>query len=512
MDEAAILSPGNPAVPKKEEDAPPSIAQSAVSVPAPAPVPTPAPAPAPPLRRLDESKLTWSYMKSNPLYAIFTFMVIYIIFRLVITFIWPVIRPWVVRFVLFITRNLYITDLDPESYFFMFVRMVWVGMHFLFERVIYYYVCGWFLDYVVVVILAIFLFMFAIWCVWKYILVFPVKDILGAILQVTPPFSFTWDMFEQFDEWLGEDMSSKFASTVQYIGEWFGLILDEGQARAGAGGSSTDGSVARDGIAPTPSAKLTRDQATLKAASSGCRENYQPTAFSDPFSQAMVRNELTKCELSGLRDYYVTAEPEVAKAMDVCTTAQALAARHIPSDEFVTTASLKQALSAYGNRWGIYNDSGDKVLRNAKGVVVVTVLDGGVMEIRNAGGMVGYLDAQKHRVMPSGGGDFVPLSTNMENAIAQVRATNITTRTQDPVSALIQKENALIECQIDVMRTKSNASYAEDMRECDNGDSVDDPADNSTASWSTYGSAVGSNRGSIGHCQADKLKTLKRSG
>lgn len=501
MEEAAIVRAAVP--PPAPSPAPNAVAPSAP----PSARSPPPPTPPPQRRRLDRSKLTYSAFKDNPIYAIFTFAVLYCVFRLVVTFLWPVVRPSAVKLVLFYTKNLYVDDAHPMSTLFHVVRYVWVIMHFLFEKIIYYFVCGWFLDYVVVVLLAIFVFMYCIWCVWKYILQFPLKDILGAILKAMPPFSYTWDMFDQFDGWLREDTRGKLASTVRYVGGWMGLVGDEGMAlvEGGAGGAG-------DGIEAPPEEALTKEQATLKKVALDCRDRYQPYAFSDPFSQAMVRNEMTKCELRGLSSYYSTIEPDVAKAMAVCETTNALAARRIPADEFVSTASLLAAVRAYGNRWGIDEETGAKVLRDKQGDVVATELDDGVVEVRNAVGMRGYLDGGNRRVMPSGDGGYVPLSRNMEDAVSKVGAAATDAATAaDPVSELIKKEDAFVACQIAAMRATAKASYAADMSECaDAGDAVADPAENSAAAWGAYGSAVGAKRSSVGHCQSDKLKDLKR--
>ena len=248
---------------------------------------------------------------------------------------------------------------------------------------------------------------------------------------------------------------------VNTVGNGMGLVSDEALARIqNLSGGSTDTTLVK--VKPV----LNDLKGTLKAHVDDCTSSYSPYTFPDPFSQAMVRNELTKCQLTGLQQYYATVEPNVAKAMNACSNDAAAA---VSGDVFVSTESLVKTLNSVGNVWS-KSDNGMTVVTNASGKQVASQVDDtGVLLVTTTDGQTGYLNSAKRRVMHSVTGGFIPLSQNLEMVLQRVE-TDVEGE-DDLVTTFIKQGDAYIDCQIKALKTSHQPeARAATIKTCGDGD------------------------------------------
>lgn len=439
-------------------------------------------------KRIDFSRLTFSAMRQNPVYALFIITFLYWIYRLLVTILYPVVRPPIVDFFTAIYHGM---GSPLNSPFFSFAYTTLDLIHRLFEKVIYPIVCVHILDRLFVVVLVVILCMFLVWLLWKYVLVWPIKDIFGAILQNTPPMSWAWDFFEDLERVIFGDNTTRLEALAKFVASGFGIVSDEGQSRLEGSGPGKAGGP--DPVAPTPAGEIA-DVAVLSATVSGCASRYTPYDFTDPFSQIMVRTELTKCKLKGIETYMGKAEPTVAERMRACDAQSAMYATPIPQAEFVPTTRLVAALEAPGNVSTV-DSTGMKTVKHGATVVARQVDDKGVIAVLDASGnAIGYVNASKTRVMPGENGGFVAVSSNLQQALDVLSradmAFNPHVAAVDPMGALLRGSDTYVQCQLSALATSSVNVHAE-LNACANDEGgVADPE----LRWTDISGSVGNTK------------------
>lgn len=441
-------------------------------------------------QRIAFNQLTFSAMRQNPVYALFVITFLYWIYRLLVTILYPVVRPPILDFFSSIYHGM--GSPFQNVPFFGFLCTVLDLIHRLFERVIYPIVCVQILDRVFVVILVIILCMFVVWLIWKYTLVWPVKDILGTILQNTPPFSWAWGFFDRLEAVIFGDNTARLKALADFIASGFGLISDEGQARMeNSSGTNNASSVSSVSSYTTPTVAAEDPHvATLRLAVRSCDSRYTPYDFTDPFSQIMVRTELTKCKIDGLEAYMTTAEPEVATKMKACRNQAALFAPSIPQAEFVPTAMLVNTISAAGNVTSV-DAEGMRTVKHGASVVARQVDSAGVTAVLDpSGNALGYLDGSQERVMLDNQGHFVAVSTNLQQVLNTLSRTDQTfapgSITSDPMVPLLTGSDAYLQCQLDVLKTSAVNVRAE-LTSCADGE---EPVPDPELSWTDISGSV----------------------
>ena len=451
-------------------------------------------------QRIDMNRMSFSAMRYNPVYALFVLTIVYWLYRILVTILYPVVRPPMVGIVTVIHNQM---DKPNASPFLTFLYTLLDLIHRLFERVIYPIVCVQILDRVFVVILVVILCMFAVWLVWKYTLVWPIKDIVGAILQATPPFSWFWGFFDELERVIFGTNSDRLQALALFITSGTVLIGDEAQAQMdGSVGGDTTTAFNSVGGDPTQPA-LSDNAATLQSTTSKCSAQFSPYAFTDPFSQIMVRTELTKCNLDGLEAYYRAVEPDVADKMAQCRS-DPLFSAEIPQAEFVPTDGLVAVLAAPKNTV-VIDASGQKLVKNANGVLVARQATDSVMAVLDASGnALGYLNAQRQRVVPAAEGGFAPMSDNLAQTLKALKLRyqfqygsteaggggTLTSqgllKPHDPIRDLLSGDASYLNCRIAALKT-AKAVVAVELDSCADGEAtVPDPALSATDVSGSY--------------------------
>ena len=481
-------------------------------------------------QRIDFNQLTFSAMRNNPVYALFVLTILYWLYRIIVTMLYPMVRPPIVGAFEFIHK---VQDQPLRSPFLTFAYTALDLIHRLFERVIYPIVCVQILDRVFVIIMVVIFCMLLVWMVWKYVLVWPIKDIFGAILQSTPPFNWAWGFFDQLEQVIFGSNTTRVKALAQFIGSGLGLVGGEATARMNANTSSSPTPIGF--LQPSSSSSSIPDagQTILQSAVNNCAANYAPYTFTDPFSQIMVRNELIKCDLNGLEAYYRVVQPSVADAMAQCAADAALFAKAIPAAEFVSTDGLVSTISAPTNTI-TYDSTGNKLVRDANGTLVAQqsgAPSSDVLAVLDASGnTLGYLDAKRHRVVPSSSakGTFVPITDNLAQtlliltrqhiiALPHYRGTQLQTTAYDPMQDLLTGDSNYIACQIAALQT-SNANVSVQMETCaDGATAVPDPqlstkdVNGSVTNATNFASAASASQASTSSCHNTQGTKLAKS-
>ena len=459
-------------------------------------------------QRVDFAKLTFGAMRKNPVYAIFIITIIYLVFRIGVTFLYPILRRPV--FALF--RLMYFAIGRPFDGIpiFDFICAVSTFVHWLCEDILYYYVLFPWVDMIFAVMVTILIIAFIHWLIWKYVMFFPLRDIVGAFLKVTPPWSWFWDFFDSMETFVFGTSGERFGKLAQMLVSGVGLIWGESLTRAGGktGGTPTD---------PTTEARSSGEPddaptAALRLATTACTQEYNPYAFNDPVSQILVRTELTKCNLRALNAYYSVTQPVMGDLMTACELADGLPV--VAAAEFVQTSGFVAAMTADGNT-SRYDDHGMRVVLDTTGTTVATqVTDDGIMKVTDAEGRTGYLDAQRKRVVLDGSGAYVYLSDNLDRTLNSFAAQPSTA--DDPIRALMHRDDDLLACHFAALKT-TPANVAVEMAGCDDDEAtVDDPSldsgdmSGSLANATTFTSASAARQRRVGTCQNAKATQLAK--
>ena len=458
-------------------------------------------------QRVDFTKLTFGAMRQNPVYALFVLTIAYLVYRIGVVSLYPIIR-WMTFPYIRLMHNAIGKPFDFPV--FQFVYAISAIFHFIFEDVIYPFVFILILDKVFVAILIIILFMFCIWLVWKYVMFFPIKEIVQAILKTTPPFSYFWDFFDRMEVFVFGTSSQQFKQLAETLAAGAGLLMGESlsQVNQSKGGTPTD---------PTESARTDgapddAPTAALRAATRACAAEYKPYDHIDPLSQIMVRNELTKCNLRGLNAFYSVTQPAVGDMMTACERAQGTPA--IPAVEFADTGDFVGAVLADGNTTR-YDDTGMRVIVALDGRTVATqVTPDGIMQVTDANGNTGFLTAARTRVVQNADGGFTPISDNLNQLLRAFREQPATA--DDPLLALMHREDGLIACQFTALKTTA-ANVGAELAGCDDGEegvadpslSASDPA-GSLTNAKAFGAASADRQRRVGTCQNAKGTELAK--
>jgi len=344
------------------------------------------------------------------------------------------------------------------------------------------------------VIVAVFIYCFILWLIWKYILPFPFKQIAGAIYQVTPPIDWFFSFYDTAEQFVFGTNSDRMKALATSIASGVGLMVGEAMSRADPDhpGTPTD-----------PTSNLQQgppddaNTAALRVATRACAKEYNPYAYPEPLSQILVRNELTKCNLGALATYYTAVQPDVGALMTTCQRVDGTGV--IPAAEFLDTSAFVDALTADGNTTR-YDDQGMRVVAALDGRTVATqVTVDGIMAVTDASGNTVYLNAARKRVVPTAdGSDFVPVSDNLNHLLDAFRQQPATAA--DPLDALLHREDDLIACQLAAMQS-TPAGVSAAMGACDDNEpAVPDP-DGSYAGAKEYASASVARQQRVGTCQ-----------